>query len=618
MRFTGTRFSIVLVWICLLTGGFPLARAEGATLYKSYVIKQARGFDILCDPYIVLKNDSVSQLILKRGEMARKDFPEFLEIFRQINPGVANLNRIRIGQHIFIPIKKLKKNSLPGQTTGTVTIPFVTISKLQKVLMENTEPYTVKRGDMISVLISQRWGGPRGKQSFRDGMKLFKRANTAIADMNLVLPGQRIYLPNLNLKQNPLYRMLLSGKGQWQLPAARSPGHETLTRVDSTDSVIAPRKVKKRRPPPTNLQRAATALNAKLLAKGTYHFPSAGQDDLRLDLSRSPVLKFKDGKNVVVATRQKRLPDLDSRRAVWKDVDGIRLPQQAPLPLIMDRLASVMPNLSANRQIKLDDHGLIVRARARWVFENVPRGRREASTTMLTPPAEGGAALPEPLAQYLAGHRVFTRSIDPNGAVKDKPAETGKTPRKAPDVTRIDGSGIRQVVPELVRAMGYRFTGGVPIIFSYAGIQVKAVSNLIAKPDGNLLLVDFEELMGDAIEAIRNSHVEIIQLKKRTPVLDGVRRLLVALKCPVVENPTLTLFKAGKAVDISATLPGLLIKPGGKVDILLTTRPISAEASRLLAGPGTRVIIAEPGSGQTRERGAGRRTFRFRSPLAML
>ncbi len=143
MRPLVIQFFIRSLVTMLLAAIFLPAPLQGAILYKSYLIRHALGFDILCDPYIILKNDSVSKLIMNKGDMAQTNFSEFMDIFRQINPGVQNLDHIRVGQHIFIPIKKLRKNSLPGQTSGMVTIPFVTISKLQKLLLENSEPYTI-------------------------------------------------------------------------------------------------------------------------------------------------------------------------------------------------------------------------------------------------------------------------------------------------------------------------------------------------------------------------------------------------------------------------------------------------------------------------------------------
>lgn len=575
----------------LLAAIFLPAPLQGAVLYKSYLIRQARGFDILSDPYIVLKNDSVSKLIMNKGNMAQTNFSEFMDIFRQINPGVQELDDIRIGQHIFIPIKKLKKNSLPGQTSGMVTIPFVTISKLQKLLMENSEPYTIRPGDMVSMLVSRRWATRYGKESFSEGMKLFKRANPSITNLDHILPGQRVYIPKPLLKKNPWYLSLLSDTGNLN-DSPKPLGFEAFTEVERTATPTGLSK-NRNRPPASNLHWAASALNAKLLTKGTYHFPRTGKDDFKLDLSLSRVMKFKDGKSVIISTQKNRLPDLGSIKPFWKQVEGIYLPPQASLKLILDRLAKVIPALSVNKQIVIRDRGLTVRARARWIIEDFSKNPKIPSTVLLSPVITDAERLPEPVIRYLASHHIIIKELISKKTAKRKPVTQKRSSKADPAVTRINDSDVKKVIQKLLLSMGYRYTEQVPITFSYAGLPVKAASNLITRPDGNLLLIDFGDLLGDAIQAIRNSHLEIIQLKKREGFIANIQQLFIALNRTTEKNPTIWISNSTKAIAVSVTVPGLLIKTGDKTEVLLTTDTISEEAILFLARPGTRIIIVK-------------------------
>ncbi len=595
MRPLVVQFFIRSLVTMLLAAIFLPAPLQGAILYKSYLIRQAMGFDILCDPYIVLKNDSVSKLVMNKGNMAQTNFSEFMDIFRQINPGVQNLDHIRAGQHIFIPIKKLKKNSLPGQTSGMVTIPFVTISKLQKLLRENSEQYTIQQGDMVSVLVSRRWASGYGKQSFSEGMKLFKRANPSITNLDHILPGQRVYIPKPLLKKSPWYQSLLSGSEDLNRPAMPH-GFESFTEVERIATPTDSSKGRKQTPA-SNLQRAASALNAKLLTKGTYHFPRTGKQDFKLDLSLSRVMKFKDGKSVIISSQKNRLPDLDRIKPFWKQVEGIYLPPKASLKLILDRLSEVIPSLSINKQIVFNDHGLIVRARARWVIEDFSHGQKAPSAVMpavmLSPVATDAERLPEPVVRYLSSHHIIIKELISKKAAKGNPITPKRTPKAGPAVTRINDSDIKKIVQKLLLSMGYRYAEQVPITFPYAGLQVKAASNLITKPDGNLLLIDFEDLFGDAIQAIRNSHLEIIQLKKREGFMANIQQLFTALNCTTEKNPTIWISDSKNAYAVSVTVPGLLIKTDDKAEVLVTIDAISDEAIQFLTRPGTRIITVK-------------------------
>ena len=101
-------FSVILISIWLISPD----SAYNAFLYKSYIIRCDRGWDILCDPYVVKKDDWLYKLFRQKGEIANKDFPEFLRIFKRINPHIHDIDKIRAGQHIIIPLKKLPPNSM--------------------------------------------------------------------------------------------------------------------------------------------------------------------------------------------------------------------------------------------------------------------------------------------------------------------------------------------------------------------------------------------------------------------------------------------------------------------------------------------------------------------------
>ena len=124
------KYVCLIMLICIMNQSLTF----GAFLYKSYVVRQDRGWDILCDLHVVQKDDWVIKLFQRRGQIAEQDFPEFLSIFSRLNPHINDIDNIIPGQQILIPLKKLQQDSLPGQSSGIVTIPFVTISKLPDII----------------------------------------------------------------------------------------------------------------------------------------------------------------------------------------------------------------------------------------------------------------------------------------------------------------------------------------------------------------------------------------------------------------------------------------------------------------------------------------------------
>jgi len=203
-------FFTLLVVISFL---FAPAPVTGALLYKSYIVRQDMGVDILCDPYVVQRDDYVVKLFRQRGEIAEKDFPEFLDLFRRLNPHVSDINLIQPGQHIYIPLKKLEKDMLLGQETGVVTIPFVTVTNMQEFIKNYSDEYTVKKGDYVSKLITRRYGN-YGTPAYKQGIELFKLLNPQITDLDRIYPGEVVLLPEASLRNQPWFASLFDSSGR--------------------------------------------------------------------------------------------------------------------------------------------------------------------------------------------------------------------------------------------------------------------------------------------------------------------------------------------------------------------------------------------------------------------
>ena len=235
--------------------------AEGAILYKSYVVRYDRGWDILCDPYIVQRGDWVYKIFRQKGEISSHDFKEFLEIFKRLNPQIRDVDRIRPNQNILIPIKKIEPNAFPNQSKGLVTIPFVTISKMTELLNAQAVPYHVQKGDYISRLITERFGA-HGSKSYQEGIELFKAINPDIGNLNLIYIGQRINLPNPAMRNEPWYKSLFDGFGKIKRELDEKPVDEPDVKVAVIQNPI--------NPPTDPISKVAAILDAKLLKKGTY------------------------------------------------------------------------------------------------------------------------------------------------------------------------------------------------------------------------------------------------------------------------------------------------------------------------------------------------------------
>ena len=158
-------------------------------------------------------------------------------------------------------------------------------------------------------------------------------------------------------------------------------------------------------------------------------------------------------------------------------------------------------------------------------------------------------------------------------------------------VVHLDGSNHRRFIKELVSSLGYQFAQDVSITFPYSGIQVKAVSNLISLKNGNVLLIDFGDFFGDAVRAIRDAGLEIIQIKPEDRHPDMVKSLFEALDQVYTTNPTFLAAKRSAFNNVSLTIPGFLLKDSEKSDVLLSAVRLNQDIIHFLNGRKVKIVL---------------------------
>ncbi|HMA84840.1 MAG TPA: hypothetical protein VKN73_03980, partial [Desulfosalsimonadaceae bacterium] len=206
-------FFIVCGIIAMLAGVLPASPTHAAFFQKRFMICEDHGRDILCDPYVVQKNDYVLKLFKQRGEIAYEDFPRFLDIFKRINPQIKDVNKIYPEQKVLIPLKILAPGTLKGQSTGTVTIPIINITNLPESMIQNSSLYEVESGDTVSKLIVEQFGRLNRKE-YERVLELFKYMNPDVDDINLIRVGEKIRLPDPAVRNADWYDAIFDESGQ--------------------------------------------------------------------------------------------------------------------------------------------------------------------------------------------------------------------------------------------------------------------------------------------------------------------------------------------------------------------------------------------------------------------
>jgi phage tail protein X len=571
----------LLAWIL----GLQAAWAS-SLVYKNYIVRYDRGWDILCEPYVVQRGDWVLKIFRQKGEIANQDFRDFLGIFQRLNPHVPDIDLVRPGQAIDIPLRKLEHGALPGQDSGVVTIPIVNLAKDKdlEALAQKTEAYEIQRGDTISQIVARRYGR-FGTQAFQEGVELLKAANPEIKDINRIYAGQKIHLPDPVTREKQREALAAKEGGGTGEPLAPDAPPEPLAGAAGRSPEIAPPPPAATPTPQDPLAAAAATVGGRLIAKGTYYVPREGRSDFEIDLSRHPMMELdrhrlffsQDGKIMGQA------PELLERQMPQAKVVAYSQDDSAQ-EIIAAIFDSVEDEANAPTSVEFEDQGVRVAVRAKWVK---PAG--DGRQLCITPIRTADEQTPESMRRYLEQNGLVLKEVLPGGATATMPI--GGSRHAVKNILALTPTSQREFVQHLSKALHFSYAPNVPVTFAFGGEQIEAFANLVATLDGKEVLLDFGELYGGAAKAIQEGGLTLVQIGAEDSHLTIAAKLLVGLGERVAENPSFLAAPRPAEYNTTVTVPGLLYTNADNKPTLLSDAPLHSAVTDLLSAQGIGLVV---------------------------
>jgi len=636
---------VLIVTGCVIMALSIYGLADGAFLQKQFVVCQDQGRDVLCDSYVVKKNDYVTKLFNQRGEIAYRDFPMFLEIFKRLNPTVNNINLIFPNQRILVPLKLIAPDTLEGQDTGTVTIPLITITNIPRQLQQNSMNYVVQQGDCVSALIAKKFGR-YSTRPYKEALKIFKYLNPQIKNLNFIHVGQPINLPVATVMDEAWYPELFDEAGELSvlketvetvaeeisievieefvdvseleeivelegtpevekiadIPAeiVPAPEPEPLVKEKMEETIKEEKPVAEKpaelpkpkplTPLPSIFKKSAAIFGAELLDKGEYFFPRSGQMDLTLDLAATPVMEFNSGFRILFAKKERlSLPDQRVIAFFWKNLQIVTMSYDASLRELMYTICQRIDENGCKNKFSVNDQGLIATIQGDLIYADAS-GPGDVCVTLIDYPAQ---KMSDDLYHYLSGKQlVISEWID--GENFFGPVSVGDAAKPLPGYFLTpEPSQPAAFIKDFAAVFGMRYQENVEISFPYAGFQVKAYSNLLSVSSGSEFLVDFGDFQGDAIESIEATGFQVLQIRPGQSYPSIISDLLGVMPVQQSEAPVFWGADREREYNISIQVPGRLISmitARGEIKILITDIPLNDHILSFLNRAGIRVM----------------------------
>ncbi|WP_457552374.1 hypothetical protein [Desulfobacula sp.] len=311
------------------------------TSYKRYSILKYKNQDILCEPYIVKKDDQLYKIFKNKGEITHKNFSLFLTIFKKINPRISNIDKIKTGINILIPLQKVEDKDYDKPTPGIFDVPVIEFSNLPKGmdLTPFIKKHKIKKGETVSKLMDKAFfkkGGGISKQ----GIKAFYLANPAIKNIHIIYEGADIFLPDPSIKSQPWFKLL-----------ALSETTQNKTQTKKQDK----KQLKIKAYELLQLKKYSSLIGGTLLNRGKIYFPKKNKSSGVLDLSLTPVIENKNGPKILI------LPGDTLNEALLKNIQTHWKNLKVQLISdVIDRLRTADKNKLQQKSNKLTEYKKII------------------------------------------------------------------------------------------------------------------------------------------------------------------------------------------------------------------------------------------------------------------
>ena len=278
---------IFFITLTIIAPGVTTAEEGIKTSYKQYEIYEYKGEKFLCEPYVVKKDDWLYKIFRRKGVISTANFPLFINIFSNVNPGVSNVDVIEPGASILIPLRKIKKDDYKEKEPGIVQVPVIKYANIPEMFKPYVSKHKVKRGESVSRIIDKKFLNKDGSIT-KAGIKAFNLSNPQIKNINLIYEDSSVFLPDPEILSKPWFNSLFAKK------------------IDSPSIRKAKVQSKKEMPSIVNeyqnaqLEKYAALIGGNLQSTGNYFFPDENNNMSKIDLSVTPIISLENGQKVLL------------------------------------------------------------------------------------------------------------------------------------------------------------------------------------------------------------------------------------------------------------------------------------------------------------------------------
>ncbi len=538
-------------------GSFSIQMVKTAGSEKK--VYQINGRRIYGESYTVKKGDYIYKILKKQGIADRKRLSEILQLLKELNPSLSNLDIIYPGQTIVIPLSIEPLGSPEpdaAEAQQKPSAPTVEPEFIPDPSDIDSNRYTVRRGDTLIKIVKDhhKIDIPRNVL-YGKYMDLLKKVNPELKDINKIHPGQIIRLP--------IYKPR----------AVRRPIERRIPRPDAetTEGKI------KKRALWSELSRIFSEIGEECIQTGAHFIPlpSGGQIDLKAETF--PLVAFNHGVRVVVDIHG-MLPEqirklVETAWDMYRIVNLKHVDTLSGAVEIMLTAAGYPEVRKATKPLRLAAD-LPLNIHGDW-FISTDKIREGKTHRMVAINLEADIATPAEIKEYLRNRGLLL--------VEFPAPETTQAPNEGSFRTATDP---RSLVAELLVLAGLPHSDNVQIPAYQsreAGLKLVIDADFFLQVNDRDAVIDLRGLPSEIVFFLDEHRFKVLELSNVKDGMEMVEKVLEFTATPSGLFPEHCPPGLGAAGSVHASVPGICFERGEKGSVLVIPFSVPSKLEALFS-----------------------------------
>ena len=368
-------------------------------LRKSVYTREYQGKVVEGEERAVGRGDSLWRILVQEKGLPEKRFRSYLVVIRGLNPQLKNLDVLRVGDSIFIPLR-------PDETLGNEAASAKTNAPATNSTTGATVSYRVKAGEYLYQILRDRLGISDNRQ-VANYSALVKDLNPERKNWDLLQEGDTILLPTSGQRRAVTGAEIKSSAQSNGLPEKSSSEKNSVAQEAAAPVPSIDMRDARRIPARNNLPILTKVIEAVggEVQSGGEELVLVHDSTVRINKSSYPVVYNPKLQQRVVLDPENNIP-VTLRTSLSDPRVGtpvVSMTDQVSLQEAVSRLLSGLgyQPLPTDRSVVIQDEGIAFEARGSWMVL-APEESHKAQEVYIISLTDSPDEIPEYLRSQLA------------------------------------------------------------------------------------------------------------------------------------------------------------------------------------------------------------------------